>query len=68
MDGEGSENIRDGRATYLNPHPVNQEGGRTRIGMVKPTALLGIFPGAEALKPVAEEVERETIQMIEEGK
>ena len=36
--------------------------------MVKPTALLGIFPGAEALKPVAEEVERETIRMIEEAK
>jgi uncharacterized protein (DUF302 family) len=47
---------------------VYQEGGRTKIGMVKPTALLAIFPNAEALKPVAEEVERETIRMIEEAK
>jgi uncharacterized protein (DUF302 family) len=47
---------------------VYQEGGRTKIGMVKPTALLALFPGAEALKSVAEEVERETIKMIEEAK
>ena len=47
---------------------VYQEGGKTKIGMVKPTALLAIFPGAEALKPVAEEVERETIKMSEEAK
>jgi len=36
--------------------------------MVKPTALLAIFPDAEALRPVAGEVERETIKMIEEAK
>ncbi len=47
---------------------VYQEGGKTKIGMVKPTALLGIFPGAEALKAVAEEVEQQTIKMIEEAK
>jgi uncharacterized protein (DUF302 family) len=47
---------------------VYQEGGKTKIGMVKPTALLGLFPGAEALKPVAVEVERETVKMIEEAK
>ena len=47
---------------------VYQEGGRTKIGMVKPTGLLAIFPDAEALRPVAEEVERETIKMIEEAK
>jgi uncharacterized protein (DUF302 family) len=47
---------------------VYQEGGKTKIGMVKPTALLAIFPGAEALKPVAEEVEQQTIKMIEEAK
>jgi len=47
---------------------VYQEGGKTKIGMVKPTALLAIFPGAEALKSVAEEVERQTIKMIEEAK
>ncbi len=36
--------------------------------MVKPTALLTIFPGAEALRSVAEEVERKTIKIIEEAK
>ncbi len=47
---------------------VYEEGGRTKIGMVKPTALLALFPGADALKSVAEEVERETIKMIEEAR
>jgi len=47
---------------------VYEEGGRTKIGMVKPTALLAIFPGADALKSVAEEVERETMKMIEEAR
>lgn len=47
---------------------VYQEGGKTKIGMVRPTALLALFPGAAALKGVAEEVERETIKMIEEAK
>jgi uncharacterized protein (DUF302 family) len=47
---------------------VYEEGGRTRIGMVKPTALLAIFPGAEALRSVAEEVERDTIKMIDEAR
>ncbi len=47
---------------------VYQEGGKTKIGMVKPAALLAIFLGAAALKSVAEEVERETIKMIEEAK
>ena len=47
---------------------VYQEGGKTKIGMVKPTALLAIFPGAEALRSVAQEVEQQTIKMIEEAK
>lgn len=47
---------------------VYQEGGRTKIGMIRPTALLALFPEAGALKTVAEEVERETIRMIEEAK
>ena len=47
---------------------VYEEGGKTKIGMVRPTALLAIFPGAEKLKPIAEEVEQQTIKMIEEAK
>lgn len=47
---------------------VYREGGKTKIGMIRPTALLGLFPGAPGLKPVAEEVERETMRMIDEAK
>ncbi len=47
---------------------VYQEGGKTKIGMIRPTALLAHFPGAADLKPVAEEVERETMKMIHEAR
>jgi uncharacterized protein (DUF302 family) len=47
---------------------VYQEGGKTKIGMVRPTALLALFPGAADVKPVAEEVERETMRMIDEAR
>ena len=47
---------------------VYREGGKTKIGMIRPTALLALFPGAPELKPVAEEVERETMLMIDEAK
>ncbi len=47
---------------------VYQEGGRTKIGMIRPTALLALFPQAAALKAVAEEVETETMRMIEEAR
>jgi uncharacterized protein (DUF302 family) len=36
---------------------VYQEGEKTKIAAIKPTALLGLFPNPE-IKPVAEEVER----------
>ena len=47
---------------------VYQERGKTKIGMVRPTALLSFFPSADRLRSVAEEVERETIKMIDEAK
>jgi len=47
---------------------VYQEGGKTKIGMIRPTALLSLFPAAGTLKAVAEEVERETMRMIDEAK
>ena len=47
---------------------VYQEGGKTKIGMIRPTALLALFPGAVDLKAVAEEVERETMRMIDEAR
>jgi hypothetical protein len=36
--------------------------------MIRPSTLLEMFPGKSELKAVADEVERETIQMIEEAK
>ena len=47
---------------------VYQEGGKTKIGMIRPTALLALFPGAADLKTVAEDVERETMRMIDEAR
>lgn len=47
---------------------VYQEGSKTKIGMVRPPALLTIFPGGEALRTIAEEVEQQTIKMIDEAK
>jgi len=47
---------------------VYQEEGKTKIGMIRPTALLALFPGAADLKTVAEEVERETMRMIDEAR
>jgi uncharacterized protein (DUF302 family) len=47
---------------------VYQEQGKTKIGMVRPTALLALFPAAADLKSVAEDVERETMRMIDEAK
>ncbi len=44
---------------------VFQEGGKTKIATVKPTALLGLFPNPE-LKPVAEEVEHILLQIMKD--
>jgi len=47
---------------------VYQEGGRTRIGTIRPTALLGMFPHAGELRGVAEEVEAAILAMMDEAK
>ena len=47
---------------------VYEEGGKTKIGMIKPTALLQSLSRSEALMRVAEEVEGKIMQMIEEAK
>jgi uncharacterized protein (DUF302 family) len=47
---------------------VYQEGGRTKIGTILPTAILAIFPGAEGIQSVAEEVERAIIKIMEDTK
>ena len=45
---------------------VYEEGGKTILATLKPTALLEIF-GEQQLKPVAQEVENTIIKIIEEA-
>ena len=47
---------------------VYSEGGKTKIGMIRPKALLEVLSNSESLMKVAEEVEAITIEMIEEAK
>lgn len=47
---------------------VYEDGGQTWIGMAKPTALLAGLSEAPGLREVAEEVEADTISMIEQAK
>jgi uncharacterized protein (DUF302 family) len=47
---------------------VFEEGGKVKIGMIKPTFLLSVFPGWEKMKGEAEEVEQDTIRIIEDAR
>ncbi len=47
---------------------VYTEGGKTRIGMIKPAAILASLSQDPALAVVAQEVEQKTSQMIDEAK
>jgi uncharacterized protein (DUF302 family) len=47
---------------------VYEEGGRTKIATMLPTAMLALFPGSAELRPVAEDVERAILRIIDEGK
>ena len=47
---------------------VYEEGGQTRIGMVRPTASLAGLSESPSLREVAEEVEQATIRMIDDAK
>ena len=47
---------------------VYEEGGRTKIATILPSAMLAVFPGAKDLKPIAEEVEQQILKMIDEAK
>jgi len=46
---------------------VYEDAGRTKIGMIRPTALLGLISGSGALGQAAEEVERTVVAIIEES-
>jgi len=47
---------------------VYEEAGETKIGMIKPKALLSFLSDSDALMKVAQEVEDITIQIIEQAK
>jgi len=47
---------------------VYAEGGKTKIGMMKPSAMLKMLSDSPALSRVAQEVEEAIIQMIAEAK
>lgn len=47
---------------------VYEDGGETRIGMVKPTAMLASLSDSHELKRVAEEVELAITRMIDAAK
>ncbi len=47
---------------------VYEDGGQTRIGMIRPKAMLEMLSDAPALKDVAEEVEATMIRIIDEAK
>jgi uncharacterized protein (DUF302 family) len=47
---------------------VYEDGGTTRIGMARPTALLASLSDTPELAAVALEVEQATIRMIEEAR
>ena len=47
---------------------VYQDGGKTLIGMVRPTVLLASLSRSENLKTIAAQVEKDTIAIIEASK
>jgi len=47
---------------------VFEDGGKVKIGMIKPPFLLSVFPGWEKMKEEAAEVEQDTIQIIEDAR
>lgn len=47
---------------------VYTEGGKTRIGMIKPSGILSALSQDAALAKVAQEVEEKTMRMVDEAK
>jgi hypothetical protein len=45
-----------------------EEGGKVKIGMIKPSFLLSVFPGWAKMKGEAEKVEQDTIRIIEDAR
>ncbi len=47
---------------------VYEDGGHTKIGMIRPKAMLDMLSPAPALKAIADEVEASMVQIIDEAK
>jgi len=47
---------------------VYSEGGKTKIGMMKPSSMLKALSDSPALAAVAQDVEKSIIEMISEAK
>ena len=47
---------------------VYTEQGKTKIGLIKPEAMLGMLSQDAALQQVAQEVEAQTIKMVDEAR
>lgn len=47
---------------------VFEEDGKVKIGMIRPSFLLSVFPDQPGLKSEAEAVEKDTIGIIEDAK
>ena len=47
---------------------VYTEQGQTKIGLIKPEAMLGMLSQDAALQQVAQEVEAQTIKMVDEAR
>lgn len=47
---------------------VFTEGGKTKLGLIKPAQMLSALSQDAALADIAEEVERKTIEMVDEAK
>jgi uncharacterized protein (DUF302 family) len=60
---------RDPRVAVMLPCPiaVYRESGKTQISTMLPTAMAAMFPH-KGLEPIAEEVERAVLEIIEEAR
>ena len=47
---------------------VYTERGKTKLGLIKPEAMLGMLSQDAALQQVAQEVEAQTIKMVDEAR
>jgi uncharacterized protein (DUF302 family) len=47
---------------------VYEDGGRTKIGMIRPKAMLAMLSGAPALQAIADEVEAAMVRIIDDAK